>query len=116
MSLKNGNRARALKIAWLVACAVVLVAIVIYKGDGEAERFLTWTMLVLCFPLGFLGIPFIIATGFLAQMISPLGSLIQLNDYLMVWFWIFVFGYVQWFWLLPVVVRLIKRYASTQPR
>ena len=80
------------------------------KGQGDAQRFLSWTLLVLCFPLCLLAIPLIIATGFLAQMISPLGSLIQVNDYLMVWFWLFAFGYVQWFWLLPGVVRLIKRY------
>ncbi|HJX89032.1 MAG TPA: hypothetical protein VJ372_00975 [Pyrinomonadaceae bacterium] len=91
------------------SCAVILVGVVISKGDGETERFLTGPMLVLSFPLGVLARPLVILTGFLTQMISPLGSLVQINNYVMVWFWFFVLGYVQWFWLVPSVVRLIKR-------
>lgn len=34
------NKARALKIGWLVACGVVLVGVVIYKGEGDTQRFL----------------------------------------------------------------------------
>ncbi len=116
MSLGTTNTGRALKTAWLVACAAVFVAFLIWKHNGKAQDYLSWTMLVLSFPLGLLATPFIVVTGFLAQMISPLGSLIHDNEYLMVWFWLFVFGYVQWFWLLPLVVRLIKRYFSGQPR
>ena len=111
MSLQTTDIARASKIVWLVTCAAVLLAFLMWKGDAEAQRFLTRTMLVLCFPLGLLAIPFVIATGFLAQMISPLGSLmIRFGDYVMVWFWLFVFGYVQWFWLVPGVVRLVKKW------
>ncbi len=116
MRLEKRNVARILKIAWLAACAVVLVGVVISKGDAETERFLTQTMLVLSFPLGVLASPLIIVTGFLAQMISPLGSLVQINDYVMVWFWFFVLGYVQWFWLVPSVVRLIKGLFFSQRR
>lgn len=116
MRLEKRNVARILKIAWLAACAVVLVGVVISKGDAETERFLTRTMLVLSFPLGVLASPLIIVTGFLAQMISPLGSLVQINDYVMVWFWFFVLGYVQWFWLVPSVVRLIKGLFFSQRR
>jgi hypothetical protein len=116
MSAGTTNTAHALKTAWLVACAAVLVGFLIWRGNGEAQDYLSWTMLVLSFPLGLLAIPFIIATGFLVQMISPLGSLMQGKDYLMAWFWFFVFGYVQWLWLLPRVARLMKRYFSGQPR
>ena len=116
MSLGTTNTARALKTAWLVASAAVFVGLLIWEGDGEAQRYLVWTMLAFCFPLGLLAIPFTIATGFLAQMNSLLGSLIPRNEYLWVWFWLFAFGYVQWFWLLPGVVRLIKRFFSGQPR
>ena len=71
MRLEQRNAARILKIAWLAACAVILVGVVISKGDGETERFLTRPMLVLRFPLGFLARPLVILTGFLAQMIYP---------------------------------------------
>lgn len=114
MRPETRNPLRILKIAWLVACAVILAGVVTFKGDGETERLLSWAMLVLSFPLGLLGIPLIIFTGFLAQMISPLGTLIQINDYVMVWFWFFVLGFVQWFWLVPGVVRLIRRYFFSQ--
>jgi hypothetical protein len=110
------NPARILKIAWLAACAVILVGVVISKGDGETERFLSRIMLVLSFPLGLLAIPLVIVTGFLGQMISPLGTLIQINDYVMVWLWIFVLGLIQWFWLVPGLVRLIRRYFFSQLR
>jgi hypothetical protein len=36
-------------------------------------------MLALAFPLSLLAVPLVIATGFLAQMISPLGSLIVMK-------------------------------------
>ena len=101
MRLEKRTAARILQIAWLAACAVILVGVVISKGDAETERFLTRPMLVLSFPLGVLARPLIIVTGFLAQMISLLGSLVQINNYVMVWFWFFVLVYVQWFWLVP---------------
>lgn len=116
MSPGTRNPARILKIAWLVACAVILIGVVIYKGDAETERFLSRAMLVLSLPLSLLAIPLVIVTGFLGQMISPLGTLIQINDYLVVWFWIFVLGFVQWFWLVPGIVRIIRRYFFSQPR
>lgn len=66
-------------------------------------------MQVLSFPLGLLALPLIIVTGFLAQMISPLGSLLTLfGDYVMVWFWLFVLGFIQWFLIVPGVVKLVK--------
>ena len=80
------------------------------------QDFLSWTMLALSFPMGLLALLLIIATGFLAQMISPLGSLIQGNESLMAWCWFFAFGYVQWFWLLSGAVRFVKRYSSGQRR
>ena len=116
MSLETTSTARALKIAWLVAYGGVLVAFLIFKGHGDAQSYLSWAMLILSFPLSLLGLLFIIATGFLAQMISPLGSLIQGNESLLAWFWFFVFGYVQWFWLVPRTVRFAKGYFSSQPR
>ncbi len=51
MSLGTTNTARALKAAWLVACAAVLVAFMIWRGKGEAQDYLSWTMLVLSFPV-----------------------------------------------------------------
>ena len=68
-----------------------------------------WTMLVLSFPLGLLAMPLIIVTGFMAQMISPLSSLlITFGDYVMVWFWFSVLGFVQWFLIVPGVVKMVR--------
>lgn len=95
--------------AWLVASAFCLVGFLYCKGNVEAQDFLMWTMQVLSFPLGLLALPLIIVTGFLAQMISPLGSLLTLfGDYVMVWFWFFVLGFIQWFLLVPGVVKLVR--------
>ena len=75
----------------------------------EVQDFLTLTMQVLSFPLGLLAMPLIIVTGFLAQMISPLGTLLTtFGDYVMVWFWFFVLGFVQWFLLVPGVIKLVR--------
>ena len=105
--------ALAFKTVWVVACAAILLAFLLWRGDAEAQRFLASTMLVLSFPLGLLATPFILVSGFLAQMISPLGSLLTtFGDYVMVWFWLFVFGFIQWFLLVPGVVRLVKKLRS----
>ena len=67
-------------------------------------------MQVLSFPLGLLAMPLVLVTGFLAQMISPLGSLLTtFGDYVMVWFWFFVLGFVQWFLIVPGVITLVNR-------
>ena len=82
----------------------------------EAQDFLTWTMQVLSFPLGLLANPLIIITVFLAQLISPLGSLLTLfGDYVMVWFWFFVLGLIQWFLLVPGIIKLFRFLFSRAP-
>ena len=101
-----------LKTVWLVACVFVLVGFLVERGDAEAEGFLTWIMQVLSFPLGLFAPPFILVTGFLAQ-ITPLGSLLTtFGDYVMVWFWYFVFGCVQWLLLVLGIVWLVKKSRS----
>jgi hypothetical protein len=83
----------------------------------EAQDFLMWTMQVLAFPLGLLAIPLIIVTGFLAQMISPLGSLLTtFGDYVMVWFWFFVLGFIQWFLIVPGVIKLMRFFFARASR
>ena len=107
--IRGAHIARIAQGAWLIACALVLVGFVLCRGDGEAQDFLTWTMQVLSFPLGLLAIPLVILTGFLAQMISPLGSLLtRFGDYVMVWFWLFVLGLIQWFLIVPGIVKLVR--------
>ena len=74
-------------------------------------------MQVLSFPLGLLAMPLILITGFLAQMISPLGSLLTgFGDYVMVWFWFFVLGFIQWFLIVPGVIRVVKKLFSGRAR
>lgn len=101
--------ARVAKVAWLVACVFILIGFVVCRGNVEAQDFLMLTMQVLSFPLGLLAMPLIIVTGFLAQMISPLGSLLTtFGDYVMVWFWFFVLGFIQWFLIVPGIVKLVR--------
>jgi hypothetical protein len=109
MNFRINHIARIAQGAWLVACAFVLVGFLYCRGNGEAQDFLTWTMQVLSFPLGLIALPLIIVTGFLAQMISPLGSLLTMfGDYVMVWFWFFVLGFIQWFLIVPGIVKLVR--------
>jgi hypothetical protein len=109
MRLKVKYIARGAQVAWLFACAVVLLGFLISRGDSEAQDFLMNVMQVLSFPLGLLALPLVLVTGFLAQMISPLGSLLTMfGDYVMVWFWLFVLGFVQWFLLVPGIVWVVK--------
>ena len=110
MSLKIRYIARAAQVGWLFACGIVLLMFLISVGDTEAQDSLMWTMQVLSFPLGLLAQPLILVTVFLAQMISPLGSVLTtFGDYVMVWFWFFVLGFVQWFLIVPGVVWAVKR-------
>ena len=109
MKLRSAHIARVAKVVWLVACAFVFVGFLYCRGNTEAQDFLMWTMQVLSFPLGLLAMPLILITGFMAQMISPLGSLLTtFGDYVMVWFWFFVLGFVQWFLIVPGVVKLVR--------
>ena len=109
MDLRITHVAPVAKVAWLVACALILVGFLICRGNVEVEDFLTLTMQVLSFPLGLLATPLILITGFLAQVISPLGSLLTtFGDYVMVWFCFFVLGFVQWFLLVPGIVKLVR--------
>ena len=109
MNFRLGRIGRIAQAAWLVACAFTLVGFLYCRGNGEAQDFLTWTMQVLSFPLGLLANPLIIVTVFLAQLISPLGSLLTLfGDYVMVWFWFFMLGLIQWFLIVPGAVKLVR--------
>ena len=109
MNFRINRIARVAQVAWLVACVFALVGFLIFRGDAGTQDFLTWTMQVLSFPLGLLAIPLIIVTGFLAQLISPLGSLLTtFGDYVMVWFWFFILGFVQWFLIVPGIVKLVR--------
>lgn len=110
MSQKIKYIARGAQLAWLMACGLVLLRFLISFRDPEAQESLMWAMQALSFPLGLLAMPLIIATAFLAQVISPLGSLlVGVGDYVMVWFWFFILGFVQWFLIVPGVVWLVKR-------
>ena len=110
MDLKISHIARVAQVAWLIACAFVFLGFLITRGNSEAQDFLFRIMQVLSFPISLLAPPLIVATGFLAQLISPLGSLLTtFGDYVMVWFWLFLLGFVQWFLLVPGVVWMVKK-------
>ena len=111
MSLKISYIARGAQVIWLIACAIVLVAFLMTKGNPDAADFFTRVMQVLSFPLGLLAFPLILITMFAGQLISPLGSVIVLfGDYVIVWFWLFVLGVVQWFLIVPGIVWAVKRF------
>ena len=114
MSLKISYIARGAQVIWLIASAIVLVGFLMTKGNPETADFLSRFMLGLSFPLGLLALPLIFVTMFAGEMISPLGSLIVwFGDYVIVWFWFFVLGVVQWFLIVPGIVWAAKRFKDS---
>ncbi len=88
---------RALKVLWICACIAVFVHSLVIR-NGETQEAEVIEMLALSWPAGFLGLC-VVLIG------NP-----TLQTYWVVLLWIpfFVFGYLQWFILVPFAARWIR--------
>lgn len=103
---------RYLKIAWICAAIAVLLTTLYFfngKPNSDIEVFLTWGMLVLSFPIGI--VCALIFAG-LTYCLYNLASVTISTTYIWILFsWVvfFVAGYWQWFFLLPMLNRKIRK-------
>ena len=66
---------------------------------------LSYLMLTLSFPIGFLGVLLLVG---LSQIFS-LGEAGPYTSNLMAWFLLVAFGYIQWFILLPYIIKRVRK-------
>lgn len=109
---------KLLKIAWFVLCILVLM-VTVYFADVESGRdidvFLIWSMMVLSFPaswviiLLYAGVTYLLYSTFSVTLEAD--SDYMFYSYLfLTWAAFFVVGYLQWFNLLPWLIRKYRSY------
>jgi hypothetical protein len=102
---KSAVRWRVLKALWLLACVSVLADTLIHSGpehrDGGVALFLT--MLGLSFPSGWLSLVMLKLLEMLK--IFDISKATELQTILIAWITLFILGYLQWFVLVPAIVR-----------
>jgi hypothetical protein len=100
---------RVLKALWLLACVSVLAHTLIHHGlehrDAGVALFLT--MLALSFPSGWLSLVMLK----LLEMLNlfDISKATELQTILIAWITLFVLGYLQWFVIVPAIVRWWRR-------
>lgn len=103
--------AKILKVVW-VLCSVVVLAVTLSSyapgPASDAGIFLVYGMLILAFPGGFLvaGL-FALVVVLQEQLGLPLLDVIDSNyiGFCVMWLAFFIVGYLQWFVLLPRLLR-----------
>lgn len=99
-------RSRILKAGWLFL-TIGALAFTYLKIDADQNRdldlVLAWVMILLCFPASLVGILVSAAFGFIAQDVMT--TMPRSVHIFATWLIFFAFGYLQWFVLLPRVVR-----------
>ena len=103
---------RVLKALWLFACVSILVLTLIYRGPEyrDAVEAEVLVMIALSFPSGW-----IFAYLFLGTLIGGTRTT-ELQWIFLVWVPLFVLGYIQWFVLIPAVVRWGRRVFGNRER
>jgi len=95
---------RVFQFLWLSACMAVLVIYLRTRASAtDADIFLGYAMIALSYPLG--SIVFGIQARLLDLANVHAGS---------IWMWaeMLIMGYVQWFVLLPLAIRVVRRRLS----
>lgn len=92
---------------WLAISAVALALPVFLPSSADPQNFLenvigmvTVTMFILSFPISLFGLPLIFFASFILGVDPNTIGGMYLNVFLLC-----VLGYVQWFWILPRVLR-----------
>jgi hypothetical protein len=100
--------ARALALLWLLLCFAVLVFGFVQRSIHDMPVAFIWFMIFLSFPVGF-----VVAFVF-GLLISTVGAAAEI-PYVPFWhelpFWLAAVaaGYLQWFVLLPALMRFVLR-------
>src|SRR5712691_4990285 len=110
-----------LKIVWLIACFAALAWTFVACGHeanatlrGECSLLAAIIMAFFAFPLGLLWWLLISAVGYALSLVGVEIEGVSAIADLVVWFGFVVVGYLQWFKLVPWIVRRIhKRKQST---
>jgi hypothetical protein len=98
-----------LKALWLFACVLILALTLIYRGPEnrdsvEAEALI---MMGLSFPSGWL---FLVMLKLIEMLkLFEWSGITELQSIFLVWVPLFVLGYLQWFVLVPAIVRWWRR-------
>lgn len=99
------------KVAWVGLCIIALLLIIdITEPDRpdtikDAGTVLSYLMLTLSFPVGFLVVLLLIGLG----QIFGLGELGSYTSNLIAWVLFVVLGYVQWFMLFPYLIGRLRK-------
>jgi hypothetical protein len=86
---------------WISLCVAVLVIYIHTRANGtDADIFPGYAMIVLSFPVSFVDL---YLHGWIEYLTNLRGGTI--------WMWVelFILGYIQWFVLLPLVIRAVRR-------
>lgn len=102
-----------IKIAWLTLCLLVLITTLLnYDGkpNSDVDIFMIWGMLLLSFPFGFLAALALSLFSYIVFEFFEVVIATSIVSIIMIWSVYLMFGYVQWFIILPVLRKkfLIK--------
>jgi hypothetical protein len=101
-----------IRFGWVILCLFVLCISFYYSSDdpkNDIEIFLIWSMVALSFPSGFV---VALVFTFLIILLGDSPNTMLDSAYLFIfvtWFAYFVVGYLQWFILVPKLVKWIKK-------
>jgi hypothetical protein len=100
---------RFIAALWILACAFLLVHELLLRNSsphdfGDAEEMQELLMICLSFPIGMIGfLPF---NGIAIVPVLPENDL---RSIVLSWMFPFVLGYIQWFVLVPLALRRVRR-------
>ena len=103
---------QAIKVLWLIACVSVLVLTLLYHGPKWRDAVIAEVILMttLSFPIGY-----VVAYLTFGTLIGG-NKATELQEILSYWSVLFVVGYLQWFVLVPALVRwLRKKFGNNSP-
>lgn len=114
-----------IRTLWIVACIIVLVWWLYSYGlkedlaqvlKSESQIYLLIAMVILTFPLG---IPWIYLFSGLQYVLESVGidmSGKMQADVFLLWLGFVVIGYIQWFVIVPYLIRKMRERALTKDR
>ena len=91
-------------LIWLVVCCYFLLEFLEnrYNLSSEIETLLFLKMLIVTFPSGFIG-------GVISGIILGFLELSVMARNILTWFLMTLFGFTQWFILIPVMIKVTKK-------